>query len=357
MHDVSLTMSPDDWQSIIADSRGDEERHATLTYDGVVVDDVGVHPSGESSRFAGNPKMSIRLKFNAFAGGKFGGLSELKLKGQWDDGSMMRDGVAKFVYRSVIPTPLEGYARVAVNGELRGLYAVVQVWNEESIKEHFTEPVGPLYRIRGILGTDPYEYRGADAMAYMPLPWEPHVAKPARGDDVIGAFLNVLANSPSQIDTVADVDNLLGYLAVGAIIMSADSMVGDTGSQDHYQYFDTATGKFFSLPWDPDKTFSYNGEAPTRDIYKHFSKAAPARIVGGSSDLRARYQSMIGAVMTSVPLGSLQAEADRVYGLIHDTAHEDPVKRFDNGTYDWNLGYLKDFMAQRYANVQTQIGN
>ena len=68
MHKVALTMSPDDWQSILDDSRGDEERHATLTYDGVVIEDVGVHPSGETSRFAGNPKMSVRIKFDAFAG-------------------------------------------------------------------------------------------------------------------------------------------------------------------------------------------------------------------------------------------------------------------------------------------------
>src|SRR5262245_45935147 len=48
VHEVSLDMSPEDWQSILNDTRGDEWRHATLTYDGVVVDDVGVRPSGES---------------------------------------------------------------------------------------------------------------------------------------------------------------------------------------------------------------------------------------------------------------------------------------------------------------------
>src|SRR6476469_568145 len=105
LHQVTLTMSPDDWQSILDDSRGDEDRHATLTYDGVVIEDVGVRPSGETSRFAGNPKMSVRIKFDAFPGrGKFAGLGELKLKGQWDDPSMMRDGLAKFVYRAVVPT-------------------------------------------------------------------------------------------------------------------------------------------------------------------------------------------------------------------------------------------------------------
>ena len=56
------------------DSRGNEWRHATLTYDGVVVEDVGVRPAGESSRVPGNVKMSMRIRFDAFDGrGTFGG--------------------------------------------------------------------------------------------------------------------------------------------------------------------------------------------------------------------------------------------------------------------------------------------
>ena len=102
VHELALTMSADDWQSIIDDSRGDEWRHASVTYDGVVVDDVGVRPAGESSRFAGNQKMSIRIKFDAFDGhGKFGGYGDVNVKGEYDDGSMMRERLAFFVFGSV----------------------------------------------------------------------------------------------------------------------------------------------------------------------------------------------------------------------------------------------------------------
>src|SRR5215831_1647613 len=85
LHQAELTMSADDWQSIIDDSRGDVLRHATLTYDGVAIDDVGVHPSGESSRFSGNQKQSFRVKFDAFGHGKFAGLKEINIKGEYDD--------------------------------------------------------------------------------------------------------------------------------------------------------------------------------------------------------------------------------------------------------------------------------
>jgi hypothetical protein len=358
MHDVALTMSPDDWQSILDDSRGDEERHATLTYDGVVIEDVGVHPSGETSRFAGNPKMSIRIKFDAFAGrGKFGGLGELKLKGQWDDPSLMRDGIAKFVYRAAVPTGEEAYARLVVNGDLRGLYAVIEGWNKEAlIAHHFSEPVGQLYRIRGYAPPfDPYAFTSMDPAKYVPQPWEPHINNPASTDDVIVTFLGTLASSRSQIESVIDMETLLSFLAASTLVQNVDGMVGDSGVQDHYQYFDPASGKFFTLPWDPDKTLSAHAETPDRSIYLHFSKTILTVIVRDTPDLRSRYRDKLTAVAAKAPVEAVQAEADRVYQLIKDVAHEDPVKRYDNGTFDWSYGAIRDFIAQRYANVAAQV--
>jgi hypothetical protein len=51
----------------------------------------------------------------------------------------------------------------------------------------------------------------------------------------------------------------------------------------------------------------------------------------------------------------VQAEADRIYEQIKDVAHADPVKRYDNGTFDWSHGAVRDFIAQRYANVAAQV--
>ena len=128
LHQISITMTPEDWQSILDDSREDEWRHATLVYDGVTVPDVGIRPSGESSRFPGNPKMSMRVRFDAFEGrGKFGGVDVLKLKGFYGESSMLRDRTAYFMFRKVMPTPQAAHARVMVNGELRGVFGVIEI--------------------------------------------------------------------------------------------------------------------------------------------------------------------------------------------------------------------------------------
>jgi spore coat protein CotH len=359
VHDISLTMSAGDWQSIIDNSQGDTWLHASVTYDGVVVDDVGVHPTGESSRFAGNVKQSIRIKFDAFDGkGKFGGYQDINVKGEYDDDSMMRERLAMFVFGTLMPAPKLAHARMVVNGDLRGLFTVREDWDSTSIAEHFSEPVGPLYRLRPLLPTDdPYKYKDDSQMTYVPVPWERHITMAARGDEVIAPFLQALSMNPAPLDSVADVDDLLAYLAGDAICMLTDGFTGDTGVADHFQYFDPASGKFFILPWDPDNSFASHGETPDRYLYARFSRSTLATVVRDQGDWRTRYKQKIADAMAKIPAAMLQAQADAIYAQIKDAAHEDPIKAFSNDTFDWNLGYVKDFITARYAYLQTQVGN
>ena len=99
----------------------------------------------------GNPKQAMRVKFDAFPGmGHFAGKKVIKIDGMPADQSMMRERLAFFVFRTQVPTPREAAARLTVNGELRGHFTVIEVWDSESIEEQFPMPAGPLYRIRGL---------------------------------------------------------------------------------------------------------------------------------------------------------------------------------------------------------------
>jgi spore coat protein CotH len=358
VHQMALTMDPGDWDSIIADSRGDDWRHATFTYDGVVIEQVGVRPSGESSRFAGNQKMALRVKFDAFPGmGRFAGLAEINVKGEYDDTSMLRERLAEFFFGAMMPAPLVAQGRLVVNGQVRGLYTIRQVWDSESVQEHFKPPVGPLYRLRAWPGKDPYQFLGADAKAYVPLPWEPHINKTARGDDVVAAALQALAGGEATTAQAFDVDNQLTYLAVATLVMDTDGLVSASGeAADHFQYFDPQTGRFFILPWDPDNTFSSQGEKPDQSIYAHFDKNTLSKLVHDSADLRTRYRAKIRDAMAAMPPERLQAQIDVIYNQIKDVAYEDPFKLHTNATFDWSRGYVHDFITQRYAYVQTQAG-
>jgi spore coat protein CotH len=356
LHEVSLMMTPEDWQSILDDSRGDEWRHATATYDGVVLEDVGVRPAGESSRFAGNPKMSIRIKFDAFSGqGKFGGYQDVNVKGEYDDGSMMRERLALFVFAAVMPAPQAAHTTLTVNGASRGVFTLREDWDSTSLAEHFSAPMGPLYRLRPELPTmDPYLYVNDDPASYVPVPWERHIKDTARGDDVIAPFLKSLSD-PSMLESFVDMNDLLAYLAAAEIVMTTDGLIGSTGASDHFEYFDPASGKFFVLPWDPDNTFGSQDEMPTKSIYSKLGRNAMTIIVRDRSDLQSAYRNKIREAIGTIPLATVQAQADMIYNQIKDAAHADTVKMYPNDAFDWGLMNIKEFAAARYANLEMQV--
>ena len=82
--------------------------------------------------------MSMRIKFDAFDGrALFDGYGEISVKGPFDDGSMMRERLALCFFGVVMPAPKAAHARLVVNGELRGLYTLREVWDETSVAAAF----------------------------------------------------------------------------------------------------------------------------------------------------------------------------------------------------------------------------
>ena len=136
-------------------------------------------------------------------------------------------------------------------------------------------------------------------------------------------FLKALAEPPTDIEPATDVDNLLSYLAVNALIENTDGLAGDTGVEDHYQYFDPASGKFLVLPWDPDDTLGANNtKVEERSIYTRFSKSRLLTIIRDYGSYHTRYRQRIKDVMAALPVGQVQAEIDRIY----DRSRTPPTK-------------------------------
>jgi spore coat protein CotH len=173
---------------------------------------------------------------------------------------------------------------------------------------------------------------------------------------VLPPFLQGVA-SPTTLPTVADVPDLMAFLAADIITMDTDGINGGSGVQDHFQYYDPATGKFFILPWDPDNTFGSNGEMPNLYLYSHFSKSTILTSVRDGADLQKMYLAKLKDTVKLVPAAMLDALVDTIYAQIKDVAHEDTVKQFPNSAFDWNPMYLKMFIDARYAFIISQVGN
>jgi spore coat protein CotH len=353
VHDARLEMAPEDWTSIVEDSRGDEFRPAKFYLDGVVIADVGVRPSGESSRVPGNPKMSVRVQFDAYVSKELGGFEEIKLSGSWDDPFMVRDRLGYWFFGQFMPAPREVATHLYVNGEPHGAYEIEEIWSHHSLKPYYPDPQGGLYRLRGTLGSDPYRFAGTDASAYVPLPWD-RKGK-ADNDASIGPALAMMGQEPTQMTAAFDLDSVLNYFAGNAILANTDGFTGELEVDDHFEYFDPGSQRFFMLPWDPDNTFGSINDPPDRDIFQNFGKSILTRLLRDDPGLREQYLQRLEGIMARVPADSVNQQAARIADQIRPDVAGDDLKQYPTEHFDWSLGYVQTFVSARYASIARQI--
>jgi spore coat protein CotH len=171
----------------------------------------------------------------------------------------------------------------------------------------------------------------------------------------IGRALQVLANDPANLDQVMNVDDLLNYFASNALLANTDGFTGDLEVDDFYEYFDPTSGQLFILPWDPDNTFGSINDPPDRDIFQNFGKSAITRLIRDSASMRARFFTKLEEWMARVPVEAINAQADAIYTQVRPSVAADTLKQYPTEHFDWSLGYVKDFIAKRYASVQAQL--
>ena len=79
------------------------------------------------------------------------------------------------------------------------------------------------------------------------------------------------------------------------------------------------------------------------------------RLIRDDATMRARFFSKLEDWMARIPIDALDAQADAIYKQVRPSVADDMLKQYPTEHFDWSLGYVKDFIAARYASVRTQI--
>jgi hypothetical protein len=207
--------------------------------------------------------------------------------------------------------------------------------------------------LRGVAGVDPYDYLGMDPPLYVPMPWDAKGTHVPEDHLVIGQALRVLKEEPARLNEVMDVDNVLTYFAVSAVVSNTDGFGSAFEIDDVYEYHDPTTGRFFMLPWDPDNTFGSINDLPTRDIFDQFDRCAVTRLL--LTTYRDQYLAKLDEVMQKMPVATLHAEIDRMAAQVRPLIQSDNLKMYPTEHFEWSIMYVKDFASGRYASVRQQI--
>ncbi len=380
-----LEIAPDDWQWLKDNAQLEEYVQGTLHYDGREYGPIGVRFKGGFGTLNlcfdafGNqtcPKLSMKLDFAEYDPElRFYGMKKLNLHSMIRDPSQLHDRIAYRVFREAgVVAPRAVHGRLVVNGELQGLFAVVEQIDGTFVRDRFGGD-GNLYKEVWPVHTDTAPY----VAALETNEESPDVDRMLRFAQALAAADDTTFRA--TIEAWMDVPALARYLAADRLVDAWDGIVGwyvvgaGTINHNYYWYEDESADHMTLVPWDMDNTMTV--PSPIRSMYgmpdwHEAGPCDPIPVFLGIQGVPPHCDPLIARLSTilwddyaaatrelldgAASLDTLEAHLDAARDQIHDAVAEDP-----NGPAlaDWEAAAqeLRDELPALRARVEAQIGN
>lgn len=353
LHTLELTVHSRDWDDLKAAYQQNTYYPADVSWNDSRVRNAGVRSRGNSSRSGDKP--GLELEFDYYVSGqKFVGLRTLVLDNLVTDPSMLREAVATaFLRRVGVPASRESFARLVVNGEFMGLYAMVEPVDRDFARGAFGQ-AGLLFEYRW---TWPFyeTYLGDELEPYMEI-FASRNGSSGSMESLYGPiremFRAINATEGSEfmeVDRVLDLSGLVRLIAADAFMAELDGAVGSDGMNNIYLYSIGDRAHF--IPWDKDHAF-WDASSSVVASTDHVLMAK----VLGTPALRQQFLDTLEAATAAAVTDSwLQDTFARSYNLIREAALADERKPFQNDEFEAGVAALLDFARTRPARVQAEI--
>ncbi|KYF81889.1 hypothetical protein BE11_14745 [Sorangium cellulosum] len=325
--DVAIEMAPEDWEKLRRESRdvsavlgegcmeGPRESPytqfpATVTIDGETLEMSAVRKKGFLGS-ASRSKPSLKVSFDEYVDGrKHAGLAGLTLNNARQDPSLIKTCLAFKVFRDAgLPASRCNFAHVTVNGNDLGIYAHVEPVGKRLIERHFTDDSGNLYE--GQIS----DFREGWTATYEKKTNEDD---PDRSDldAVTAALLASDAELDAKLGEVLDIAAFRRYWATETLVAAWDGYAGNVNN--HFVYFDPASGKMSFLPWGPDMSFDATDPlGPPGRPQSVSAKGAIAYRLYQTPELRALYAEAMAELLEDTwKEDELLLEIDRMEELL-----------------------------------------
>lgn len=272
-----LFLSEENLNFLNNDPAAEQYVEGTLVFEGDTLSPVGIRYKGSVGAFVGcvsgndwfNPsgfktctKLSMKIKIN-WAGReeRFFGLNKLQFHSMNNDRSQMHDRLAYWLFQEMdIPSPRSVHARLMINGQYNGLFALTEQIDGRFVKQNFEDDDGNLYKEiwpLSFLGNTFSEQEYISALKTNEDE-NPDVS-------IIRGFGQELAASNIQdgrqiVEEYMDLDEIIGYAAVDRTIRHDDGpfhwycFVG-CASHNFFWYEEPNEQKLHLIPWDMDNAF------------------------------------------------------------------------------------------------------
>jgi spore coat protein H len=255
-----------DWEHLKATAQDEQYTQAELCFEGRRVGTVGLRFKGSYGTLyncfddAGQlicPRLSMKVKFDEYdPEQRLFGLKRLNFNAYRFDDSRLKERLTYDLFRAAdIVAPRAAWAVLRVNGELQGLYGMVEAVDGRFTADRWPEtPDGNLYKevwptdasadsiIEGLTTNE----EQADVSAFVAFAEAFNAADDAARLGVLGQYV--------------DLDYLARYMAVDDAIANYDGITylwtdGVTSGNHNYYFYEQAADNFVLVPWDVEGTF------------------------------------------------------------------------------------------------------
>jgi uncharacterized protein (TIGR03437 family) len=328
IHEIRIDINPSDWNRLRATFTTNDYYNIVWTWRNVTLENVGIRSSGLGSRSPVKP--NFRVDFDRFENLRFLGLRSVKLDANNQDPTQIRERLTmRFFERLGLPASRQAHARLFVNNQLVGLYAVVESVDKEFLRLRFNEDDGYLYEYNYAFAFK-FEYLGSDPARYSPVLFDPKTHELDPDPRPLEAWIRTI-NQASDADferaaaEYIDLRKFLTHVAGEMYMAEVDGILGDLGMANFYVYRFQRTNRHQFIVWDKDNTFS----SSTRDILRNANDNVLMRRTLAIPALRSFYLSEVvrAASLAGGAGGWLDQEIDRVYNQVRSGAREDPNKQ------------------------------
>ena len=356
LHEARLDLDPSAWQALRDTYLSNDYYAANLSIDGVAVSQVGIRSRGEGSRNQDKP--ALKVDFNKYVPGQeYYGYKTLVIKNLVQDASMLRERLSFLVFEAMgIAAPRNAFARLSVNGQYWGVFALVEPVTKPFLRSRLGEDSGNLFDYQWSFHYD-FSFLGGDTAQYVPLPFEPQTNEDhADVADGLVAFIQTINEAPSAGYAAAmgariDVDRFLTHVAVENALAEADGLVGDQGLNNFFLYEYGAKNRFVFIPWDKDNTFR-SGSWP---LYRNLDDdVLTARLTADPAKRQVYADAVVRAVTNFVNPRWLTPQLETAYQQIRAAAQADPHKPFSNGEFEAAVDGVRGVIAAREHDVNAQ---
>lgn len=369
VNQLSINITQENWQDILDNPLDEAYHEASITLNGITLDSVAIRTKGGSSLTSvaqsASDRYSFKIDINKYVSGqKFFGLKKFTLQNSFNDPSYMREVIAYDLLDEMgVATPEHAYVNIYVNGELFGLYVMVEAIDSTFLDNHFANNKGDLYKPDGV-GSD-LLWIDNNISSYSDINLKTNEETTDNG-----AFINFVESLDQGATDKIAVDSLLRYLSVSVALSNLDSY---HGSLAHNYYLYDQDGVFSLLPWDFNEAFGTfamgcNG-VDVRELYVDEPITGPladrplvANVFANQTYLTTYHDYLWQLINGPLTSDAFAARVAKIAALIGDSVANDPSAFYSADDFENNINTtvdrffgLTEFINYRVDNMTKQL--